>query len=469
MRTGRKEERDEEKNKTCISIATANARSVDLKLDSVYSLMNDGDIDVLLLTETWVKSDRNLNRIKDDIVERNGFGFIHYNRPGKRNGGGVAIIYNRSKLTLEENKFRRDGIEVVSAKGKIKGDTRTFACYSIYLPPNLTQARVNHASELINDNITKIKTEYDGPLIALGGDINQFGIKPLHSDHNEIQEVSSPPTRMGSRLDLISTNFNSELKEVYLSSPLESSTSVSDHDVLVTEYVIKHNHRFKLVKYQTRSYTKKAESAFLEEIKEIKWEERFGNIKCASALTDIFQGVVGTLVDKHFPIRTRTVKSTDDPWINDRIRRLIRRRKKEYRKNGRSLRWKRLKAECEREIAAAKKDYYNGECTKMTTKGAHKVAFNALKNINKPYRQSRWDISELYQELERPAILENLADFFNRISVEFPPLTDADRISTYDREMVELTEVEVRKKIRVQETKKHGPRGHPATFNRPSN
>ena len=60
-----------------------------------------------------------------------------YNRPGKRLGGGVAVVSDPNKLKLEENRFARKDFEIVSVKGKVCGLNRSIVLYCIYLPPNI--------------------------------------------------------------------------------------------------------------------------------------------------------------------------------------------------------------------------------------------------------------------------------------------------------------------------------------------
>ena len=109
------------------------------------------------------------------------------------------------------------------------------------------------------------------------------------------------------------------------------------------------------------------------------------------------------------------------------------------------MRWKKLKLACTGEIKLAKERYYNKECKKMTTPGAHRVAFHALKNLNRARRKKQWNISELYPGKQKEEILELLADYYNRISAEFPPLSELDRHETYNREMREITPAEIKK------------------------
>ena len=185
-----------------------------------------------------MKNDGNFNNIKDEINNNKGLGIIACNRTGRRRGGGVAIVFDKNKLTLEEHRFKKDGIEIVVGKGNITGQKRSIFIFCIYLPPNLLISRVRHANELINREVDRIKTLVDNPIIILGGDLNQFGIANTHIDSPEILEINSPPTRKGFRLDLISSNINPYLDEIRTLAPLESEACPSDHDIFFFLFII---------------------------------------------------------------------------------------------------------------------------------------------------------------------------------------------------------------------------------------
>ena len=145
--------------------------------------------------------------------------------------------------------------------------------------------------------------------------------------------------------------------------------------------------------------------------------------------------------------RNRAVKSTDDPWINDDIRNVVERRRKEYRENGRSPRWHWLKGVGLEKMAVQKKNYYKRECDRMTERGAHKMSFMALKNINRPDSDTRWTILELYPDLDERQTLEKLADYFNKISSEFVNLEEHDLIKTWEREISEISEAMILERV----------------------
>ena len=130
-----------------------------MKLQSLYDTILDCDADVALICETWMKSDNNYNRIKEEIENDKKLNIFAYNRPGKKRGGGVCIIADPQRLKLVENKFTRNGLEIISARGKIIGRNRDIVIYCLYLPPNLGIAKAKLAKETINEDISRIKSE----------------------------------------------------------------------------------------------------------------------------------------------------------------------------------------------------------------------------------------------------------------------------------------------------------------------
>ena len=145
-----------------------------------------------IVTETWMKS--NHTTIKEELLMGHGIGMISFNRPGTMRGGGVAIAYNTEVAKFEENKFHKFGLEIVSAVGRINGEPRVLVTYGLYLPPNLKKDRADRACELVNENISELKSKFESPVIILGGDFNQFDIKKCFEDHPDISICPSDAT-----------------------------------------------------------------------------------------------------------------------------------------------------------------------------------------------------------------------------------------------------------------------------------
>ena len=67
-----------------------NAGSLQNKLDDLLSLLEDEDLDVAAIIETWFTTQN--NNITAELGEK-GFSIYHFNREIKK-GGGVALILN---------------------------------------------------------------------------------------------------------------------------------------------------------------------------------------------------------------------------------------------------------------------------------------------------------------------------------------------------------------------------------------
>ena len=75
---------------TSLSICCLNAQSVNNKVLSIVDYVIEKDIDVLGITETWLRTPAN-NQVLTDL-EPAGYKLEHVPRPGSKQGGGVAIL-----------------------------------------------------------------------------------------------------------------------------------------------------------------------------------------------------------------------------------------------------------------------------------------------------------------------------------------------------------------------------------------
>ena len=144
------------------------------------------------------------------------------------------------------------------------------------------------------------------------------------------------------------------------------------------------------------------------------WDDLFA-AEGATNKTKILHERIVYLMDVYFPLKQYSVKSTDDPWVTDHFRKEKRKEKEEYKKNGRTEKYYKLKKTNRAELAKSKEHFYNKECGKMTTPGSHAISFNALKNINKPSRPKSWNVMDMFTDCAEDVALEKMGTFFNKI------------------------------------------------------
>ncbi|KAI4466573.1 hypothetical protein MML48_2g00000186 [Holotrichia oblita] len=140
-----------------ICIAHLNVRSLLPKLADVQQVMNDLNVDVFCLTETWLT-----NAVDNSMVRIEGYNLYRRDRDG-RCGGGVAIDARScfKCFVIESNPI----IEQIWISIRVKSMDLSVGC--VYRPPNSSADLFINTIELqlINCNLTF-------PLVFCLGDMN---------------------------------------------------------------------------------------------------------------------------------------------------------------------------------------------------------------------------------------------------------------------------------------------------------
>ena len=120
-------------------------------------------------------------------------------------------------------------------------------------------------------------------------------------------------------------------------------------------------------------------------------EEPFTCVTLALAVA--YQGLINSALDKCFPVVTVKRKSTEDPWITEKIRKKIRQRQKVFKKQGRSKAWKKLKKITMKMIKFHREQYIERHKIIITTPGANALFYRNVRAYNSPEKPKIWNIS----------------------------------------------------------------------------
>ena len=179
-------------------------------------------------------------------------------------------------------------------------------------------------------------------------------------------------------------------------------------------------HQFTTTVIKYRVYDEKAEGVFKNLLLCQDWDSvREGS---ASDAAVAMNAILQNLYDTAFPIKTRKIKSTDKPWLTDKRRRLIRNKKRYYKKKGRTAAWRRKNMKIHKLIKAAKKAYIERIKKKMLEDNNSRCYFVAVKMFSSHKAPKRWRIQSMYPGRADAYIAEEAAAFFNGISQNFEPL-----------------------------------------------
>ena len=119
---------------------------------------------------------------------------------------------------------------MVCGVGRIGKIPRRVAAFVIYVPPNIKSKQLEELREALATEVAVVRAAYHNPLIVVGGDFNRRDFGPALAEVDEIDLISTGPTRGDGTIDLIYTNSPGAVKEKLVLPPLRPNAgAASDH------------------------------------------------------------------------------------------------------------------------------------------------------------------------------------------------------------------------------------------------
>ena len=210
------------KNK--LNFLLTNARSSAPKLDSFIENFQERDIDLCVVSETWL-DDGQSGLLQDDGLDLHlgeGISSFHCGRPVGRRGGGVGIFYRSNRVKAVEITPKNNPHEICAVLASLRGTSRKIIVIGAYLTTALTTEQAEVFLEYVNDMIHSFKARYSDPFFIVAGDWNKADTEIAFDDFQSIQEVLTPPTRGDENLDIVFMNMSRSVKSVEVCPPPHS-------------------------------------------------------------------------------------------------------------------------------------------------------------------------------------------------------------------------------------------------------
>ena len=175
-----------------------NIQSVGNKTNIIHSLITDQDLDICMLTETWLRNNISDNSKINEMTPIT-HNFYHVPRINK-SGGGVGLLIKKLYKTKIVSNQSFDSFEHINLK--ILYNNKSIQTIIIYRPPNMSKR------EFLKDFGDLLNTLNDSRNILICGDFN------LHLDNKSDNYVSE---------------FNELLESHDLENTIDETTSLSGH------------------------------------------------------------------------------------------------------------------------------------------------------------------------------------------------------------------------------------------------
>ena len=297
-------------------IACLNVRGLLNKYDQTVKLINDNDLDVFGMCETFL----------DHNVEYNEFAFHGYNvvcKHRNRHGGGV-LLYVKESLRFEVIEMNVcENVESVWIN--LKCNSESIAIGVIYRPPSANAAYYNS----MLDQLDYVNAHYDKVIVM--GDLN-FNYKfdcELRSNpvfHIEtmynMKQLVTQPTRVTLSTSTLLDVILSNISECHTKTGVYE-TNISDHYMVYTVLNYeKTKSEYNVVRF--RNYKSFNVSVFIDELKscsainDIGWSSNMLDSKWNE-----FKENFIAISNKHAPVVTRRLKRRNNPWVTSEIVKLM--------------------------------------------------------------------------------------------------------------------------------------------------
>ena len=301
--------------------------------------------------------------------------------------------------------------------------------------------------------------------IFICGDKNDLNIGPILAFNSTFKQIVTKSTLGLKTLDIIITNLHQSYNNPVIVPPVEadnpSTGKPSDHSVPVATPITSPGMEIKR-DFQVKVFRPLPES-LLHEFGLWITTENWNSVpadKSPTTQVEAFQNLLENKVSTIFPTKTVKITAFDKPWITAELKVLARRRKREYKKKGKSEKYVNLQKEFDQKNDKAAAEFLKKNVSDIKSTNPSK-AYSILKKLGaKPGDSENNSGFTLPNHLEENFSVEEsaeqIAQHFAAISQEFPPLMKSnlpehvqEEINTEYEDIPILSEYEVYEQIKA--------------------
>ena len=454
------------------SICNINPRSIYNKVDAFHEFVKEESIQLIFISESWERESQTL----DKIIKIEDYDVISNVNQRKGQGGRPAIIVNTKNFkvqnitnTLVQIPWGVEAVWCILTPTNTRHDSmvQKIACCAVYCKPG--SKRKTLLLDHIADAFNILSSKYGRGLhFLIAGDTNDLNLDPIISLSPNLRQIVTSYTRMNppAILDPVITTMSKFYQEPVCLEPLDvdedKNGSKSDHRIVVVRPINSINNKCarqtKQVKVRPfpESGLRKMKTWFMEKT----WEEVYC-LESAHEKAELFQNILLQKLEEIFPEKILKINSDDQPWISFKLKRLDRRRKRVFRKERKSEKWKKLDKLFKQEMKSEKEKFYQQSVADLKLANPSKW-FTCLKKITSHDQRKSEQINvDQINHLSDQQQAELIAETFSSIQNEYDEIRKDDiNIPPYsENDIPQFHPSQVWLALSHMDTKKSGVQG----------
>ena len=202
----------------------------------------------------------------------------------------------------------------------------------------------------------------------------------------------------------------------------------TDHGVLYATAYLTRQRTFQWISYSYLQYTEDGCRKFRDWLESKDWSG-MSIATDSSSKAEIYNRECLNAMKSFFPTITTRRKSSDDPWINDKIRKMVEKSRLAFKREGRSETWKKLKKRTRRLIKRRRKAFYDKQGAPLFNSKDSRRFFKNVRSFKDAEKPVEWSIDLLCPGKSDKELAIELAGYFNKRSDEFENLKEPPRPS----------------------------------------
>ena len=392
------------------------------------------EIRLSILTEIWEKPGKRKHKFNiEKMLHMHGYKYISTPRPPSKRGGGAAIVASIEKFSLEKlDVLIPHNLEVCWGLLRPKTDKQTgireIIVASFYSPPK-SKKKAKLLDHLLS-TIHILLTKFPNAGVIIGADKNDLNISSLLLGIPKVKQIVTKNTYKDKILDIIITNLHQYYMEPEIVPPVLPDNpnygAPSDHKVPVATPLSRHDQNSvrHYREVQFRPTPQEGVDSFGDWLNSEDWTcLDVGN---PTEQVKTMESKFKKKMDKIFPLKTLKICSDDKPWINCDLKSLSRRKRREYVKHGRSLKYQKLQEKFDKKYREAAERYLTNNVNELKFTNPGK-AYKLLRRMGNPpggvEDEGSFSLQNHAAENMSPEeSIEKIADFFSLISQEYEAL-----------------------------------------------